>query len=50
MFIVNTQQKKKAKPKTTPPSPPISGLAAAQFFAADFWIGSNTVLCCRFLD
>jgi hypothetical protein len=47
VVLVNTQ---KVKQKTTPPSLPISGSAAAHFFAADFWIGSDTVYGCRFMD
>jgi len=34
----------------TPPSLLISESAATQFLAADFWIGSGKVFCCRFLN
>jgi hypothetical protein len=47
VVLVNTQ---KVKQKTTPPSLPISGSATTHFFADDFWIGSDTVYGCRFLD
>jgi len=29
---------------------PISRSAAAQYLATDYWIGSDTILGCRFLD
>jgi hypothetical protein len=47
VVLVNTQ---KVKQKTTPPSLSISRSAAAHFFVADFWIGSDAVYGCQFLD